>query len=818
MGGWMKRYRFVVFISLLLAFTLLACQSQEVVETATSVPPTATVTPQALQRLGVSEVVVESIVDLSFGQEIVLVDVSALVDGKPEESSGYTISRKVESVSDVDALVFQLPLTPQGTKVDFNEEGLNDPGVQIFALKVKDALTDTAPFSGKYMNLSFPPLAGLSLQFDTENYANIQSGWMLVWAADNQQLFPVGSGDDGVLFTDDDPVQPLDLGYTAMLYEDGVVSRFRESSSRVVFSTDYAPLTFDLSGMDASGAYDEAISVLQTYYPEWDDENKTIAEDIKSAYSDEKMQFSALVAALENDLIVYEPQEGGYAWLKSLYPADFGVGININEEDEVRAYSIRLNSPADEAGLEYGDEILKVDGQPVLDAIDAVEIPFISARSEVLQQKLKTFFLFRGEDGEKMDLEIKTIKGETKTIKLEAEINSSWLLYALEDIVGFTYSPSLPVEFIDGEDFGYINVIEIVDDPSATREMFVDSLNKMKEDETDYLILDYRFVSGSQFLELAGYFIDEDMTLGSVNCLDTFSQPVVVHSAETKFDFDGIAVITGEACTGACELEVLAMQQLDNVMIFGVNDTGGAMNVGPQAKIELPDENQITFPACRFSSELLGNDLSIEPDVKLSNSFYAATYGRGMLIQESYANLLLQDKTVSDYDEKLPSITSLDVLRAYFKGIHPEMQIAGDIEVAIYYHDVNHYDLYGVFNETDGMGAFIIPFCSADLKSKVDNMKNSTLSVYLDEVQLTDFTMRISNFEDDDTFGRYKDRPCMVWAPGFMELLPGHHLMQVVLDVQEPIYYNDSYFETGKYEVDVHFLVMEEQAEEIADE
>jgi C-terminal processing protease CtpA/Prc len=822
MGGWMKPYRFVVIILLLLAGALMACQSEEVVETAIPVPPTPTptVTPQALQQLGVSEVVVEPEEELKSGQEIVLVDISSLITENADELSGYSISAKMPSIFGVDSVVIQLPLQPHGNTVDVNENGADDLGVQLYALKIQDALVETAPLSGAYTELSTPPLAGLSLQFDPENYANIESGWMLAWSADNQQMFPSGSGEDGVLFTDDDPLQPLELGYTAMLYEDGKIARFREASTRAVFSTNLVPLTFDLSGMAASVAYDEALSVLQKYYPAWDDEKSSVMKDIKSGYSDEELQFSAMAAAVEDDLVNYEPQEGGYLWLKSLYPADYGIEININEENEIRASDIRFNGPAEDAGLEYGDEILLVNGQSVLDAIDAVQIPFVSARNGILQQKLKGFFLFRGQEGQEMELKIKTIKGETKTISMKAEINSFWLLDGLDKIIGYEYSASLPVEYGNEGEYGTIRINDFDNDPQLTRSMFLDALDNIKEKELDYLLLDFRQANGAKFLELAGYFMDQDLTIGSLNCLDAYSQPVVVHPAEKKFDFSAVAVITGEACSGSCELEVLAMQQMDNVSVYGMNNTAGSLNAGAKAIIQLPEQNHISFPVCQFSSELLDGNPTIEPDVKLANSYFASIADNDLYLREAFSDLLIRNKVVGEPEEKLQSRTFAEIYDLIYSAYSPDFVIDYNILEMMNYHDVAHNDLYEILHEDDDLRIIFFYLCSIDYQMKIENNKNSTVSVSLDDQQLTDFVMSMDNFENDDMFGRFKDRPCMGWLVSYKKLIPGHHEMQVTVDVQEPVYYEDTYFEKGIHEFDLHFLVLEKEDEvkEPADE
>src|SRR5690606_20743820 len=106
-----------------------------------------------------------------------------------------------------------LPVLPEGEFNDVDNNGRQDDGVQIFAVGYSPNLYGD-PFSvGDDRSLGWPSYLA-TVKTDTENDNEVIGGMLIVWSPDADQQFPTGFGEDGLLFTNDDPVAPIGAGYT----------------------------------------------------------------------------------------------------------------------------------------------------------------------------------------------------------------------------------------------------------------------------------------------------------------------------------------------------------------------------------------------------------------------------------------------------------------------------------------------------------------------------------------------------------------------------------------------------------------------------
>jgi len=160
---------------------------------------------------------------------------------------------------------FDLPAEPTATLLDVDNDGETDTGVQIFKLIVSANLN------------SLSHLEQLDQASDTVSYltdpttGNITAGNLLVYAPDDQQGFPSGFGDDGILFTADDPAVALPQGYTVVHFgPDGFTfDRAAEATAAAaepgaLYSTETVPCPSSITkgaALAASGAEVEG----QTY-------------------------------------------------------------------------------------------------------------------------------------------------------------------------------------------------------------------------------------------------------------------------------------------------------------------------------------------------------------------------------------------------------------------------------------------------------------------------------------------------------------------------------------------------------------------------
>jgi len=123
-----------------------------------------------------------------------------------------------------------LPIEPQGTLRDVDNDGEDDTGVMIFAVAYwsntwGDPFLEVRDLQGGGWSTAY---ASMRISDDPDKFREVVGGKYLVYAVDEEQGFPSDFGDDGLLFTEDDPTVRLPQGYT-------------------VVDMDTSPFTFDRS-------------------------------------------------------------------------------------------------------------------------------------------------------------------------------------------------------------------------------------------------------------------------------------------------------------------------------------------------------------------------------------------------------------------------------------------------------------------------------------------------------------------------------------------------------------------------------------------
>jgi hypothetical protein len=97
-----------------------------------------------------------------------------------------------------------LPALPQGELHDLDNDDQQDNGVQVFATEYAPNYYGDLFYKGDDLYRGWPTYLA-SVKTDPENEDEVTGGKLIIWAPDADQEFPTGFGDDGLLFTGDDP-------------------------------------------------------------------------------------------------------------------------------------------------------------------------------------------------------------------------------------------------------------------------------------------------------------------------------------------------------------------------------------------------------------------------------------------------------------------------------------------------------------------------------------------------------------------------------------------------------------------------------------
>ncbi|MGL4647782.1 MAG: hypothetical protein ACRC1H_00130, partial [Caldilineaceae bacterium] len=280
-----------------IALLLLAMQTSSLLAAAPALPPRApapTPLSQESEDEGGPIVIVGEAVygndEISItGQEpvVALIDMSGFVEGDTANFApveGQILGQLTSPLVSPTSYRIALPIRPSGGLIDVDNDGEGDAGLQIFRLALVSNLN-----GGSWLE-----------QLDQWGYLNsylvdgegeITVGSFLLFAEDDQQGFPSAKGDDGLLFTADDPIAPLAPGYTiARLDADGNVTFDRSAEGRMDILEEVGAAYPDLSDMGILESYDALIEVLKDEYVytelrelDWDELRATWLPDVEAA-------------------------------------------------------------------------------------------------------------------------------------------------------------------------------------------------------------------------------------------------------------------------------------------------------------------------------------------------------------------------------------------------------------------------------------------------------------------------------------------------------------------------------------------------------
>jgi len=499
-----------------------------------------------------------------------------------------------------------LPIEPQGALRDVDNNDTEDTGVMVFAIAYW-----TNAFGDPYLEQRDQSGGGWSTAYATTRIAEdfsaegeIVGGKLIVWAPDDRQGFPSGFGEDGKLFTADDPIVLLPAGYTVVDLDSDpfTFDRVRYPDMTLIEPANSA--LDDFSGLSYTEAFDAMRDLFRRKYAFT--ELKGIDWDARSA------EFRPLVEAAEadGDSLAYRRALRDFIWSipdghlsAPFIQQDFiegtrgGVGIAIRDIEDGRTIVnfVTPDSPADRAGIELGAEILTWNGQPISDYVDAI-VPFSSPFSADHVRRLQQLrYATRVTPDEEVEVTFKNPGNEdAQTALLTGELESDSFRVSSFNI-GRT-GAELPVEFsLLSNGLGYAKIYSFSENELLTVQLWERMIETLNQRGIPGLIIDLRQNGGgSGFLanQMAAYFFDEELQLGNTGYYDEalgdfYFDPDRVRQfylpPDESLRYDGpIAVLTGPNCASACEFfaySVSLNDRADIVAHYPSAGLGGSQNI-----------------------------------------------------------------------------------------------------------------------------------------------------------------------------------------------------------------------------------------------
>jgi C-terminal processing protease CtpA/Prc len=484
-----------------------------------------------------------------------------------------------------------LPAVPQGYFHDLDNDGAEEKGVQVFAIAYWSNTwggafvdeRDGTGWSGYYA----------STKTDPERDYEITGGILLLWSPDKDQQFPTGFGDDGLLFTADDPAAPVPAGYSLVDLDQSPFRVYKESQPYLILNEGDLALN-DYSELGYVEAWEKFFEKASKEYPfteeksiDWNSLRAEFTARIQDVNSSADF-YRALrdftwripdghVSVSQEDFSVFAQEAGG----------GFGLVLAELSDGKIIAAQVLPGKAAAAVGIQPGAEIVEWDNQPVRQALEAV-IPYFGPYStEQALRQGQLAFLPRAA-GLLGNATVRfTNPGSQEPVekKMRAEFEIDSLLQALPLL-----NPprlGLPVEgsFLQDSGLGYLRITTFSDDYNLMAQVWDKYLETAIENEVPGLIIDLRVNPGGNAGlagDFAGYFTDKTLEFGQSYYYNTISGEFKsTLSADTiepapRF-YDGpIAVLVSPSCVSACEGFAYMLSLTRNATIIGHASTAGA--------------------------------------------------------------------------------------------------------------------------------------------------------------------------------------------------------------------------------------------------
>nr|MBN1228694.1 PDZ domain-containing protein [Anaerolineae bacterium] len=549
-----------------------------------------------------------------------------------------------------------LPVEPQGTLRDVDNDGGPDTGVMVFAVAYwnniwGDPFLEERDLSGGGWSGAY---ASTRISEDAQDKGEYVGGQVLVYSPDGNQGFPSGFGEDGKLFTEDDPIVKLPQGYTFVNMD---VEPFIFDRSREVVMELYEPsgtAMDDFSDLSYAEAFDAMIDKMRREYAfteykgiDWDTLHATYRPQFEEAdrRGDTLIYLRALSAVIQS--IPDGHVSGGFVVNDFWDQVGGGLGFNLRETSDGRAYVTYVlpNSPAEQAGIQVGAEILQIDGKDVTRAIDGT-LPWFGPYSTDHARRLnQMLFAVRFPPGERIAVIYQNPGSGQATATLQAvqETESLFASLSYGELTGF----ELPVQYtLLDSGYAYVQIFSFLDNDLLSIQLWERLMTNLNENNTPALIIDLRQNSGgSGFLadQMAAYLFNEELTLGSTGYYDEeyggfyfdpdYEDQFILPPENLRYH-GPVMVIFGPDCASACEFFAYDLSLQGRTSSIGHYPTAG---LGGSVEVfMMPEGEDIRFTIGRAvdsNGEIHIEGKGVEPDILIPLTYEALFGDQDVLLQ-----------------------------------------------------------------------------------------------------------------------------------------------------------------------------------------
>jgi C-terminal processing protease CtpA/Prc len=516
-----------------------------------------------------------------------------------------------------------LPELPQGEFSDVDNDGDAEQGVQIFAVGYSPNLYG-GPFSeGDDRSRGWPNYLA-SIKTDTENNDEVIGGKLVVWAADDKQQFPSGFGEDGMLFTADDPAADLPAGYTVVDLDQDPFAFVQSATPELTLYEPADVAIKDFAKLSYTEAFDKTFEILKKEYafngiegkpPDWDVLYAEIKPRIEQAEKDKDatafyLAFRDFTWAFKDGHVGLDGGDIANQDFQAATTGGYGFAIRQLDDGRVVVVYVMEDGPAAAAGIQVGAEVTAFNGQPIEDALSAAQSYSLQSSDFAIRyQQLR--YLLRAQPGAEAEVSYINPGGAAQIASLtavaERQSFSRTSLY-----FGVDTDPLLPVDSkvikSGNAQVGYIRINSNYDDLNLVIRLFERALQQFQAREVAGIVIDMRYNNGGAPLGLAGFLYDQEIPMG---LLEYYSDATgkfepdglreKVFPNQNQYSFDKMVLLVGPACFSACEIESYGFSQVPGMIVVGQYPTAGVEAEVARGQFNLPEGFSLQVPTGRFT-------------------------------------------------------------------------------------------------------------------------------------------------------------------------------------------------------------------------
>jgi C-terminal processing protease CtpA/Prc len=536
-----------------------------------------------------------------------------------------------------------LPEEPNGTLHDVDHDGNKETGVMVFAIAYwtntwGDPYLERRDQGGGGWSTAY---ASTKVSDNPSSYREVYGGKYLVYAPDREQQFPSDFGSDKKLFTDDDPIMDLPAGWSVIDMDQHPFGVDRSEKPTLDLIEPESVALDDFSQLSYTEAFDKMLEKFTNEYAftelkkiDWAAKGQEFRPRFETAEQNNDPHAYAL--ALRDFLWSIPDTHVGFDW--RLLRDDFinevsgGLGFAMRETDngKIIANFVLKGGPADQAGMQWGAEILSLDGKPPADVVSANvpwESPFSNPIVKRLQQ-LRYALRFPLDKGQ-VAVKFKNPGQPEQTANLDVVSEQDSFNFSALD--AGQSDTALPVEFkILPSGYGYIKISSFLDNDVLSIQVWERAIRYFNDNQIPGVILDMRTNGGGSgwlAYQMSAYFFDQETVVGNVAHYSKDTGQFYMDPGDEKrmipprpeLQYSGpVAVLVGPACASACEFFSYDMTINNRAIIVGQYPTEGAG--GSVERFLMPEQIQVqmtTGRAVDANGEIHLEGKGVVPTVKV---------------------------------------------------------------------------------------------------------------------------------------------------------------------------------------------------------